>query len=95
MTQDIFQGILYALGGGIGLKVIEWLMSRSKQKLLFAHSEAAAIRQELWSELKVLRVHNEHLQVELDAWKGKYYEMVKTQLELRNENDTLRAQLDK
>lgn len=65
--------------GGVGLKVMESLLGRSKRKT----DDATVIRGELRTELNELRVEAEklrddadELRGEIDAWRMKYFTLV-------------------
>lgn len=57
--------------GGIGLKILEHWLGKSKVKI----DEAAKIREELRIEVNGLRIENKHLDSELDKWKKDYYDL--------------------
>ena len=58
--------------GGVGLKVAEHILGRSKTKV----DTAAALRTELRAELLELRKEADELRDELDMWRTKYYSLV-------------------
>jgi uncharacterized coiled-coil DUF342 family protein len=63
--------LIGALFGGIGLKMLEYWLGRSKVKL----DEASKIRDELRIEITSLREENRDLETQLNEWKGKYYDL--------------------
>lgn len=72
---DINQAWLALLGallGGSGLKIIEYLLNRSKVR----DDAALQMRTELRDEIKGLREELRKVEDELDKWRGKYYELM-------------------
>lgn len=72
---EISQAWLALLGaviGGSGLKIVEYLLSRSKVR----EDAATQMRSELRDEIKVLREELRTVEDELDKWRGKYYELM-------------------
>lgn len=72
---DINQAWLALLGallGGSGLKVVEYLLNRSKVR----DDAALQMRTELRDEIKGLREELRKVEDELDKWRGKYYELM-------------------
>lgn len=67
------------LCGGVGLKLLEWWLGRSKVKI----DEATMIREEQRTELKALREEVRILEAEVDKWRLKYYDLREKQLEER------------
>ena len=72
-TNQIAISILVALiGGGAGLKFVEYIMGRGKVKI----DEASQIRTELRTEIDNLRKELKTVEAELDIWKLRYYRLV-------------------
>lgn len=59
------------LCGGIGLKVVEHWLGKSKAKV----DEATKIREELRVELNSLKDEGRNLESEVDKWKKEYYDL--------------------
>lgn len=58
--------------GGAGLKLIESVLSRSKNR----DDTATSLRTELRTEVIALRADNARLEKSLDEWRDKYYVLV-------------------
>jgi uncharacterized coiled-coil DUF342 family protein len=63
--------LIGALFGGIGLKLLEHWLGRSKMRL----DEASKIRDELRVEITGLREESKVLEKEANEWKEKYYDL--------------------
>ena len=70
--SEAWLALLGALLGGSGLKIIEYLLNRSKVR----DDAAAQIRSELREEVRSLREELRTVEDELDKWRGKYYELM-------------------
>lgn len=73
--MDLNPALLALIGtifGGVGLKVVEALLNRSKTQ----SDLASQIRQELREEVQGLREELRRVEGELDNWKFKYYELL-------------------
>lgn len=68
--------LIGTLCGGLGLKLLEHWLGRSKVKL----DEATKIRTELRDEVTTLRAENKELEKQVDEWRMKYYELREKQL---------------
>jgi hypothetical protein len=64
--------LLAALLGGSGLKIIEYLLNRSKTK----DDTAAEFRTELRDEVKTLREQLIRAGAEVEKWRAQYYEVM-------------------
>lgn len=71
MTEAIIAAVA-ALLGGTGLKVLEWVLGRSKQKIDFA----SQLRDELRVDLATLREELQRVEQRLDHHKKMYYSML-------------------
>lgn len=67
--------------GGVGLKVVEWWLSKNRVKT----TDASQIRSELREELAALRAENKYLESELDKWKKDFYDQYATIIQLKAE----------
>jgi uncharacterized protein involved in exopolysaccharide biosynthesis len=67
--------------GGVGLKVVEAIMSRGSDKDQTAHQ----IRQELRGDLQGIRTEMIRVQDELDEWKAKYYALLEQLITVKSE----------
>lgn len=68
-------GVLALVGtifGGVGLKVVETILSKKKSK----SDTAAEIRNELRTDVAALRKEMKDLEEQLDIWKEKYYDLL-------------------
>lgn len=79
LTNPAFLALLGTIFGGIGLKIVESLLTRSKTQT----DLAAQIRAELRVDVQSLRDEIKRLDAELDLWKSKYYQLLETLLEER------------
>lgn len=78
LNNGAFLSLLGALFGGAGLKLIENWLGKAKEK----NDAGAALRSELRIEIEGLRkqtaaaaVENQRLDLELERWKGLYYDL--------------------
>lgn len=65
--------------GGLGLKVVEYFVSRSRMKVDASKVEvdaATEIREELRSEISNLRKEIDKLEDQLENWKQRYYTLL-------------------
>lgn len=65
--------------GGAGLKLLESILSRSKDKV----DAAAAMRTELRNESKTLKEELRIVERDLDSWKEKYFMLLQEYLEIK------------
>lgn len=63
--------LIGTLCGGIGLKVLEHWLGKSKLKI----DEASKIRDELRIEIVALREETKALETEIDKWRADYYDL--------------------
>lgn len=63
--------LIGTLCGGIGLKVLEHWLGRSKVKF----DESTRLREELRTEMTGLRDEIKELEVEVDKWRKDYYDL--------------------
>jgi len=63
--------LIGTLCGGIGLKLLEYWLGKSKVKI----DEATKLRDELRDELNNTRDEIKGLEAEVDKWKGLYYDL--------------------
>lgn len=80
--------VVTGLTAGIGLKVVDWLLSRSTSKA----NEQAVMRDELRKEIDYLRGRLTDAQVEeirlealIDDWRAKYYSIMEDKQRLMTE----------
>lgn len=63
--------LIGTLCGGIGLKLLEYWLGRSKVKI----DEATKIRDELRRDMEALRTENRQLELDVDKWRREYYDL--------------------
>lgn len=61
--------ILTVIGAAV-LKIVEWLLNRTKQK----SDETTQYRAELRHDVEALKEQAHEMQTQLDGWREKYYE---------------------
>lgn len=86
---DTYASALAAILGGIGVKIIEKLLSRRSEKF----NEAKSIREELRQEIISLREELETWRNEAEEWRNKYYDKVEINLKMISEIEGLRAEI--
>lgn len=81
-TTEAWIALVGTLAGGSGLKIVEYILGRSK----YRDTLASSLRTELRVDNSALRVENQHLQDEVDrieksvdVWRNKYYALVAEQ----------------
>lgn len=78
--------------GGLGVKLVEWILSRSRVKV----DDATQIRGELRIEITALRDEIKELEDERDKWRAEYYDLrdkhIQMQLELTMALEKIKAQ---
>jgi wobble nucleotide-excising tRNase len=84
---DTWASAIAAILGGVGVKIIDKLMSKRNEHFL----EATRIREELRLEITSLREELDEWKVEADEWRTKYYEQVEENLKALSEMEMLRA----
>lgn len=77
--------LIGTLCGGVGLKLLEHWLSRSKIKI----DEAGKIRDELRVEVNALRQENKTLEAEVDKWRLAYYDLREKQIKESSDNHGL------
>lgn len=65
-----WQALILTVIGAAVLKIVEWFLNRTKQK----SDETTQYRQELRSDVEMLKRQATDVQHELDGWREKYYE---------------------
>lgn len=88
---DTYAAAIAALFGGIGVKIIEKLMSKRSEQFL----EGTKIREELRQEITSLKKDVDASSKSSDEWREKYYQKVEENLELSQEIDTLQNEIVK
>lgn len=82
--------------GGAGLKIIEALINRSRNKIEERRSEAeiaSALREELRGDLAELRKELRTVEGELDAWRQKYYDLLDEFIKVKRSLDATITQI--
>lgn len=76
--SDAWVILLGTLFGGAGLKIVEFIISRNKDK----ESQSRQFRDELRDEIKSLRdqlalakEEEARLEMEIETWRGRYYDL--------------------
>lgn len=87
---DKYSALLAALGGGVGVKFIDKVLSRRSEQF----QEATQIRGELWTEVAQLRATVDEWRQEADTWRAKYWEQVQENVTVRAELEQLRVEFD-
>jgi hypothetical protein len=82
--------LIGTLFGGVGIKVVERLLSTGDR----LSADAATIRTELWAELNTVRERVDECEKELSEWKQKYFDLYAEQVILLRENTDLRKRID-
>lgn len=72
LGNEAFLALIGTVFGGVGLKLIEQVLSRSTRR----NDIAKDLRTELRTELTQLRADNDRLEKLLDEWRDKYYKLV-------------------
>lgn len=72
LSNSAFLALIGTIFGGVGLKVLDSILSRSKTKT----DLAAQIRAELRTDVQALRDEVRKLETELDTWKAKFYDLL-------------------
>lgn len=90
---DLFKtyaAALAAVSGGVGIKILEKLLSKRDTQF----SDATQIRDELREEVTALREEVESYKKDAADWRQKYYDKVEESLAVRTELETLRAEFE-
>jgi chromosome segregation ATPase len=77
-----------AASGGIIVKLIDRLWPTAAQRL----KDNSDMRQELWDRLEQFERRIDTVQLELDGWKTKYYELLGEHHKLKAENHGIREE---
>lgn len=89
-----FPGWLTLLGGtltgGIGLKLVEWILTTGQRNF----DTGTKIRGELREELKYLRDRMDELQVESNTWREQYYKILDENIQVKQELREVRGELE-
>jgi hypothetical protein len=88
MNWDFFEtygALLSAVLGGLGIKVIDKMLTRRSETFV----ESARIREEIRQENLTLRHNNKELEDEVDAWKLRYYEVIEHNLHIHPTSGSL------
>ena len=72
LMQPAVLALIGTIFGGVGLKIAESLLTKSKNQ----SDLAAEIRKELRTDVQALRTEIRTVEAEVDKWRGKYYEVV-------------------
>lgn len=83
-VNSAWVALIAALLGGSGLKIIEYLLNRSKVR----DDTATQIRKELREELTGLKEELRAAETALDEWKQKYYDLYDKLIQTRGELDS-------
>jgi predicted nuclease with TOPRIM domain len=67
--------------GGVGLKIVEHWLGRSKIR----DDTATQLRNELRAEILTLRQELNNVEADLDKWRGKYYELMDNFIKVKSE----------
>jgi polyhydroxyalkanoate synthesis regulator phasin len=86
---DTWASALAAILGGVGVKVIDKLMSKRNEHF----SEATRIREELRLEITSLRLELDEWKSDADEWRIKYYSQVEENLKTLSEMEHLRSEV--
>lgn len=77
------------LMGGVGLKIVEHWLNRSKVR----DDAATQIRTELRTEIQSLKQELSEAESDLDKWRGKYYELMDQFIKVKGELESALRQL--
>lgn len=72
MSESTIIALVAALFGGGGLKFLEHILSRNKDRT----DLATQLRNELRGEVTALRDEMRQIEAELDKWKARYYRLL-------------------
>lgn len=94
---DKYAALMAALGGGVGVKVIDRVLSKRSERF----NEASQMRDELRLQISDLRdaveTHEKTIDEwrhEADNWRTKYWEQVAENVKLRGEFEQLRGDFE-
>ena len=85
-----YMPLITAAFGGIGVKVLDKVMSRRSETF----NESSKIRNELRGEIEILRKDVEEWKTEADEWRRKYWEQVEVNIDQKAILETLRSEFD-
>lgn len=80
LSQPAFLALIGTIFGGVGLKIVENFLNKSKTK----EDVAAAIRRELREDVTALRTEIKTLEKEVDTWRDRYYTLKEEVFDLKN-----------
>lgn len=72
LTQPAVLALIGTVFGGVGLKIVEGLLNKSKTQ----EDIAATIRRELREDVTALRAEIRLVEADVDRWRAKYYEVM-------------------
>lgn len=75
---------------GVGLKVVEGMLAKAKEK----DSSAKDFRDELRSELIAVKAERDQVELEMAEWRRKYYELLELFILLKAQLDTASRMLE-
>lgn len=90
-AADTYAAAIAAVFGGMGVKILEKLMSKRSEQFL----EATKLRDELRTENSLLRAELEQRREEADAWRSRYYEQVEENLVLNQNSESFRLEIQR
>jgi hypothetical protein len=88
---DTYAAAFAAVFGGIGVKLLDKLMSKRSEQFL----EATKIREELRAEVVALRKLIDDAEAEVVEWRDKYYAKVEENMALAQDGETLRLEIQR
>jgi F0F1-type ATP synthase membrane subunit b/b' len=91
VVLEKYTPLLTGLLGGIGVKVLDKVMSKRSE----AFNESTKIREELRQQVNALREEAEASKGEADEWRQKYWEQVELNISQRGLLEDLRVEVDK
>lgn len=90
LLESSYAAIAAALFGGVGVRLLDKLLTRRSENF----NEGSAIRKELREELETLRHENEAIRQEADMWRAKYWTQVEENVQNVADINALRAEKD-
>jgi len=89
-TNDALIAVIGTIFGGAGLEVVKRMLAKSKEK----EDSATSLRNELRSELTVLKSEMVAVEKELDLWRQKYYELFEKYVFIKVQYDNAMKKLE-
>lgn len=80
--ETLISAVLGALGGGLGLKLLERLLDHLLSRNDKTFDQGKALRDELRGDNVGLRAEIDQLQEEVETWQQKYYELYEKHLSI-------------